>query len=245
MGRATLAGGHPAMKKPSIGLPAPSLAVGSRVYLLESGVPVEYLVVNQGIPSDSTLYDESCDGVWLLRKDVYEKRIWDSTDSDYQNSDIHAYLNSTFLSLFDSNTQNAIKAVKIPYLNGYGGSNSGSSIAFGSDGLETQIFLLSAYEVGFGSASYVTTNYYCDGEVLTYFTALSNAERIAYLNGTAESWWLRTVYKNDTNGVLRVRYDNGSYAGNAVTMEYGIRPALILPSTAIFDEEALLFKGVA
>lgn len=40
--------------------------------LNEKGTPVDYLVVNQGIPEDSPLYDASCEGTWLLRKDISE-----------------------------------------------------------------------------------------------------------------------------------------------------------------------------
>lgn len=53
---------------PSAGILASDLAVGDIVKLTESGTPVEYIVVNQGIPENSGLYDSSCNGTWLLRK---------------------------------------------------------------------------------------------------------------------------------------------------------------------------------
>ena len=75
MGKVMISGVAPQMKAPVIsGILASDLAVGSSVYLMENGVATEYLVVNQGIPSGSSLYDSSCDGTWLLRKDIYEKR---------------------------------------------------------------------------------------------------------------------------------------------------------------------------
>jgi len=74
-----------------------SLEVGSVVYLNENGSPVEYLVVNQGIPESSSLYDSSCDGTWLLRKDLISTSTWGNTYSVYQNSGIHTYLNGDFL----------------------------------------------------------------------------------------------------------------------------------------------------
>ena len=78
-------------------------------------------------------------------KDVYETRQWNSSNvNDYANSTIHSYLNSYFLAMFDSNIQNAIKQVKIPYVNGTGGS----AVASGANGLSAKIFLLSGYEVG-------------------------------------------------------------------------------------------------
>lgn len=47
---------------PSAGILASDLAVGDIVKLTENGTPVEYIVVNQGIPGNSSLYDSSCDG---------------------------------------------------------------------------------------------------------------------------------------------------------------------------------------
>ena len=71
MGRAIVAGGNPKMKAPVTGILAQDIAVGSTVKLMEGGTAVEYLVVNQGIPENSNLYDASCDGTWLLRKDIH------------------------------------------------------------------------------------------------------------------------------------------------------------------------------
>ena len=47
---------------PSTGILASDLAVGDIVKLTENGTPVEYIVVNQGIPENSGLYDASCNG---------------------------------------------------------------------------------------------------------------------------------------------------------------------------------------
>ena len=57
-----------------------SVAVGSIIKLNESGSPVEYLVVQQGKPG--SMYDDSCDGTWLLRKDIAEKRAWNSLNNN-------------------------------------------------------------------------------------------------------------------------------------------------------------------
>ncbi len=107
-----------------------SMSVGSTVKLNLGGTPKDFLVVHQGLPS--SMYDSSCNGTWLLLKDIYSNRTWDSSNNDYKNSDIHSYLNSTFLNLFDDDIKNAIKQVKIPYQNGTG---SGGSVASGSNGL--------------------------------------------------------------------------------------------------------------
>ena len=45
-------------------------AIGSIVKLKVNGAAKEFIVVHQGKPS--SLYDESCNGTWLLMKDIYE-----------------------------------------------------------------------------------------------------------------------------------------------------------------------------
>ena len=106
-------------------------AVGSIVKLKENGALVDYIVVHQGKPS--SLYDASCDGTWLLRKDILETRQWHSSNvNDYANSTIKAYLNSTFLARFDANIQAQIKQVKLPYR---AGSGTSTTITSGASGL--------------------------------------------------------------------------------------------------------------
>lgn len=238
MGRAIVAGGKPAMAAPVTGIPASDLAVGSTVKLMENGSPVEYLVVHNGLPS--SMYDASCDGLWLLRKDIYEERQWHSSASNsYKASTIHSYLNSTFLGLFDADTQAAIRQSKIPYVNGTGAS----AVASGANGLSTKVFLLGGYEIGWTQS---TGKFPIDGACLSYFSGIAAVDnkRIAYLNGSAKYWWLRSPNTSVTNIVWHVNSDAniGSRACNNVL---GIRPALILPKTAIFDEETMTLKGVA
>ena len=242
MGHVLLSKEVPNLTVPVTGILASTLSVGSSVYLMENGTAVEYLVVNQGTPSGSSLYDASCDGTWLLRKDIYETRAWHSSDvNDYAKSTIHSYLNSTFLGLFDSDIQAAIKEVKIPYVNG----TANSAVASGANGLAAKIFLLSGYEVGWTKS---TNSYFpIDGACLSYFsgTAATDSKRIGYLNGTATLWWLRSSYTYSTSYAWRVS-TNGSYSFlSGCSGSYGIRPALVLPSNALFDKNTLLLKGVA
>ena len=223
------------------GILASDIAVGSSVYLMENGTAAEYMVVHQGLPS--SMYDASCDGCWLLRKDRYEKRQWNSSDSNsYKDSTIHSYLNSTFLGLFDSGTQDAIKEVKIPYVNG----TANSSVASGANGLAAKIFLLSDYEVGFTTDD----NRYIPvvGAKLSYFssgtgTAACNL-RMVIVDGLAVSWWLRDPMTLNTTYARNVM-NSGSCGGDTCSKRSGIRPAFVLPSTAVFDETTMLLKGVA
>lgn len=219
---------------PSAGTKLSTLDVGKSVFANVNGVRKEFLVVHQGLPSN--LYDASCDGTWLLMKDIYENRVWQSGNiNKYESSDIHAYLNSTFLNLFDSNIQKAIKQVNLPYRKngGFGGTDQS-----GANGLSCKVFLLSGYEVGWTSSD----NQYFpqDGAKLSYFeSGLSSSalnKRIAYLNGSAALWWLRSPYTSGTGSVWFV-YSNGSYSNSNASYSLGIRPALILCSDALVDDE--------
>ena len=225
-------------KAPIVGKKASDFAVGESVFLNENGTPVEYLVVNQGIPSASSLYDSSCDGLWLLRKDVYNEQANDSSSNTYSNSDIHTYLNEDFLGLFDADTQAAIKQVKIPYA---AGASAGYPIKSGADGLDAKIFLLSIREVDYtGSSSYAPE----DGACPDYFNGADDSTKIAYLDGTATWWHLRSPNTNSASSGWYVT-TTGGFTYGGVDGERGIRPALILSANAVFDGETRLFKGVA
>lgn len=208
-------------------------AVGSTVKLKVNGTAREFLVVHQGKPS--SLYDESCNGTWLLMKDCYENRQWHSSNSNsYKASTIHSYLNGTFLNLFDADIREVIKQVKIPYVNGTGNS----AVASGSSGLSCKIFLLSGREVGFSTSD----NQYFpnDGAKLSYFESGTGSsalnKRIAKLNGSATYWWLRSPYTSNTYGAWYVS-SGGSYDGGDCTRSYGIRPALVLPSNLLVSAD--------
>lgn len=210
-----------------------SLAVGSSVYLNVGGVRKEFLVVHQGLPS--SLYDASCDGTWLLMKDCYENRQWNSSESNvYETSTVNTYLNGPFLSLFDSNIQGIIKQVKIPYRTNGG---SGGTDQSGANGLSVKIFQLSGYEIGWTTA--IDPYLPVDGVKLAYFESGTSAsaqnKRIAYLNGSAVDWWLRSVNGYSATSVWVVDSSGGSVV-RGVSFSLAIHPALILPSTTLVDD---------
>lgn len=208
------------------GVPISTLAVGSSVFMNVDGVRTEFLVIHQGLPSSS--YDTSCDGTWLLMKDIYELRAWDSTNADYENSDIHSYLNDTFVNLFDSNINSIIKQVRIPYT-----KFIGKILATGSSGLLTKVFLLSSFEAG-GSLA----NRNQEGAVVDYFNGSDKSKRKAYLNGSAVDWWLRCSDNRDYTEYYTYATlvsESGSFVSTLIDRSSGVRPALILPSDALVD----------
>lgn len=214
-------------------------AVGSIVKIKVNGASKDFIVVQQGNPNTGT-YDSSCAGTWLLMKDIYTTMKWDGSNNDYKNSDVHSYLNGTFYNLIDSDIRNAIKQVKIPYQNGTG---SGGSLATGSNGLSTKVFLLSGYEVGWTTSD---NGYFPkDGVRLAYFGNSSggNSKRIAYNGSSAATWWLRSP-SDDTNSVWNVK-SGGSYGYWDYYGTYGVRPAFILPSTLVVSDDGTVSVNTA
>lgn len=206
-------------------------AVGSIVKIKVNGAAKDFIIVHQGLPSSA--YDASCNGVWVVMKDIYTTMKWDGSNNDYLNSDMTAYLNGTFISLIDADIRNAIKQVKIPYTN-----YSNNNVMSGSNGLSCKVFLLSGTEVGFSGVSYMNT----EGAKLSYFDSAS--KRVAYNGSSAAVWWLRSPYTYGSNGVWTVKAD-GSSDGWGCSNTCGVRPAFVLPSTLVVSDDGTVSTNTA
>lgn len=202
-------------------------AVGSIVKIKVNGAAKDFIIVHQGLPSSA--YDASCNGVWVVMKDIYTTSTFGNNNS-YKDSGIHTYLNGTFYNLIDSQIRAVIKQVKIPYTN--------SGVQSGANGLSTKVFLLSGTEVGFSGVSYMNT----EGAKLSYFDSAS--KRVAYNGSSAAEWWLRSPYTGNSNGVWYVKSDGSSglwYCGSTG----GVRPAFILPSTLVVSDDGTVSVNTA
>lgn len=196
------------------------MAVGSTVKIKVNGTVKDFIIVHQGKPS--SIYDDSCDGTWVLLKDVYTTSTFGSRNNSYKDSSIHSYLNSTFYDLIDSDIRAVIKQVKIPYW--YGTGRDGS-LATGSNGLSTKVFLLSCYEIG-ARNGYGIPN---DGAELDYF---KSGDRVAYGSGGATTWWQRSPQTGNTYNVWFVNSAGSSNVNNYGNPN-GVRPAFVLPSLLV------------
>lgn len=204
------------------------MTVGSTVKIKVNGTAKDFIIVHQGKPS--SIYDDSCDGTWVLMKDIYTTSTF-GNDNSYKDSSIRSYLNSTFYDLIDSDIRAVIKQVKIPYW--YGTGRYGS-LATGSNGLSTKVFLLSCYEIGERNGSYIPD----DGAELEYF---ESGDRVAYdSSGGAATWWLRSPQTRNTYNVWFVNSDGSSNVKNYDNYN-GVRPAFVLPSLlAVLNDGTVL-----
>lgn len=248
MGRVIMSGIVPTLKAPVTGIAASTLAVGSTVKLMESGAAVEYLVVNQGKPSGSSLYDDSCDGTWLWRKTPLTDRMqFNSTAvNGYGTSSINTYLNGTFFNTFGTAEQAVIKETKIPYR--YGNTTNATPVYSGVNGLSVKAFLLSCYEVGIltdTTSSAVPIP--AEGGKCSYFEEGQGTSANAIRAYGSAPQWTRTPYCSANYGAYgnaQIAYNGGLGVQN-VTNTWQVRPAVILDSAALFDPDTMLLKGVA
>ena len=192
-------------------------AIGSIVKIKESGTAVNFIVLKHGYPSDGN------GRTLLLRESLYDTRQWHTSNVNaYASSAIDTWLTGTYLNLIDADIRAQISEVSIPYTVGNGSTTVSS--------LSRKVFLLSYTEVGFSGSSYAKV----EGTALEYFN--SNAARIAYLNGTATLWWLRSPYTGSSTHAWLV-YTNGSYGSYSCSYTYGVRPAFTLPSSLSVSDD--------
>ena len=200
--------------------------VGSTVTLKVNGADAEFLVVHQGNP-DPDVYDPSCEGTWLLMKNVYSQRPWGSA-SCYADAPVHTWLNSTFLELLDSGIRPAVKTVRLPYA-------EGSTVHTGAEGVSAQIFLLSMREMGTPAAQ--KTGLADEGALLDYFTDGDGGDDP--LRASSARYWTRSPYTGGGGNVWSVAGESGICSYRAGSSSYGVRPALILPQAMPVEDGAV------
>lgn len=200
--------------------------VGSTVTLKVNGADAEFLVVHQGNP-DPDVYDPSCEGTWLLMKNVYSQRPWGSA-SCYADAPVHTWLNSTFLELLDSGIRPAVKTVRLPYA-------EGSDVHTGAEGVSAQIFLLSMREMGTPATQ--KTGLADEGALLDYFTDGDGGADP--LRASSARYWTRSPYTGGGGNVWSVAGESGICSYRVGSSSYGVRPALILPQAMPVEDGAV------
>lgn len=204
-----------------------NVAVGTVLKMQENGVPAQYIVIQQGLPS--SLYDSSCNGTWLLRRYVYPgtSTIWQNAgdELDYSKSLLNNVTQSV-LSAYDAETLNTIYTVKIPYCYNMGGVKSGSS------GMSTKIFVLSPHEYCDPNSS----RYGVDGAALSWFSGVSGSDLVSRAVCGAEYWGRSTPFAEYGSQFPRVTEDGFSTASWYLYSAFA-RPCIIRPSSLLVDDD--------
>lgn len=206
------------------------------VYLQEQEGWIPYIVIQQGKP-ESGNYDDSCDGTWLIRQNDPTAFRWDTESGTlYPDSDVNNWLNITFLNFLTSDFRNALKTVRIPYCS----NRSPETIASGPQGLECQVFLLSASEIGANSGPGQPST---EGALLQYFIAGDTSSAKNRRSSIKNQYWTRSVSTNSGWAILQNAGDPDDIKVNTA---YPVMPVIILPSyLPVDDNDHVLFSAPA
>ena len=228
MGHAIVSGGAMA-SVPAVGIRLGDIAEGQIVKLLENGTSVEFYVAKHD-------YESGLNGTGrtlLVRKNIYPSLVkWHLANnfSAYASSYIDSWLNGSYKALLDSAVQTAIASTNFYYTPSFSNKTVTS--------LSRAVFTLSATEFGVPKADVFNT----EGSALPIASSLQPV----VFNGALAEQWTRSPNIQTSGRVICIGI-NGFQVSLLTRPDASntIRPCFTLPSNALFDEETLLFKGVA
>lgn len=191
--------------------PIGELLAGTIVYMNVDGSRTPYIVVHQGNP-DTTVYDASCNGTWVLMKDIYSLTRWQTRQNSYYYSSdcLVRQLAQSFPSKLDTVIQNNLIPLKLLNIQYSWQDISGD-----------KTFPLTSNDLS-------NMDYFSDGVV---------SKRIAQYNGVATGYWLRDLDSYGANikyvtasGAISTRDDNSYLSGY---QGQGFRPMYILNTASL------------
>lgn len=225
--------------------------IGDIVKIKENGVPVEFIVIQKGVPNS---YDASCDGVWVLRNRVIMAGIQEAAGIvNYEASAARAWLENTYFSMFDGVLRASAKYAALPYTFWHGRNSCETRTT------ANHCFLLTGRETGYIDNS--TDQLKNDaGTRLAYFpftasfpgeTLPSCPQRIAYDDsGKAQLWRLRSsdVWDSPDNiSFWTISPNNGHPFRDfySLIQRRGMRPTMILDYNMVVDDSGMVVTNTA
>lgn len=233
MGKVMMSGIVPQLSTPVVppkGLELSTIAEGSTVYINENGSPVAFYVAKHN-------YEQSLNGAGrtlLVRKQVHSLMAWDDNGKhSYQNSTVDSWLNGTYKASLDSIVRSVIGQTKFYCTGGHNGYSYNDSVIT----ISRSVFLLSLTEYGISGGG---TLWNIEGSALPIASAnLRSSDLGQWTRSSGTGRNREYAYFVDSNDFFfddnRRKSMNGGY----------VRPCFTIPSTALFDEETLLFKEVS
>ena len=199
---------------PVEGIPLSEFPVETLIRMVEGGEGVNFYLAKHD-------YESGLNGVGrqlMARKDCYDERQWHSSNVNaYATSDIDAWQNGDYKSLFSEAVQSMMGTTKFYYTVG----NGNKTVTI----LERAIFLLSATEMGGKSSN----DYY---KMNSEGTTLSIAATLR--NSLTNVMWTRTPSTGDYGSAFHIGASTTA-AGNGVTAIAYSRPCFTLPADALVD----------
>lgn len=215
----------------SFGVPVGELAVGASVYTDFGGSRTEFIIANQGNP-DSSIYDNTAAGTWLLIKNIYEINVkyrqYSASSSLYTDSYLVGIMNE-YLEKFPAAIQHTIRTINLP-CNGYNGSTV--------DSLSCKLFPLSVAELE-PQNSYISFH---DGAVLQLFNNDDHNLKIAYYNNSAKRYWTRSGESQMYGNNIYIINETGWVRSNKTITDghpeqAGTRFAFLVPTETLVDSD--------
>lgn len=206
-------------------------SVGSTIKMDINGNKRVWRIAYKGNPNPN-LYDESCNGVWLVLNTIYSTRA-NGSDCQYAGGTIDTYLNGTFLDRIDKdgNAAKYIKDVKIPYAKKQG--DGSWEVQTKENGLSCKVFLPSIFELG-GAEN---LSIYKDGSKLGYYDGSPSTLTLEQ-SGTPAPWRTRTV-TSDAQSEFSVDA-TGTITTCAPTDVIGVVPCVIMKPDALVENGIII-----
>ena len=190
---------------------------GSIVKIKENNIPVEFYVAKHDYESELN----GAGRVLLLRKDCYDKRLWNTVKGNtFSSSAILSWLNGAYYNVLETAAKSLITPTKYYY--SYG--NQSTAMTTG----ESNIFILSVTELTQRTQIGVNT----EGKYL----GLATEAVLTHINGVQVDQWTRSP---ETNSDANTWVIHGASRVDSYRADYdkqGARPCFTLPSTAKFDK---------
>lgn len=206
-------------------------SVGSTIKMDINGNKRVWRIAYKGNPNPN-LYDESCNGVWLVLNTIYSTRA-NGSDCQYAGGAIDTYLNGTFLDRIDKdgNAAKYIKEVKIPYAKKQG--DGSWEVQTKENGLPCKVFLPSIFELG-GAEN---LSIYKDGSKLGYYDGSPSTLTLKQ-SGTPAPWRTRTV-TSDAQSEFSIDA-NGTITTCSPTDVIGVVPCVIMNPDALVENGIII-----
>jgi hypothetical protein len=212
---------------------------GYTVYLQESGQ--EYAAVRkqpEGVYFPYLALTNDYDGsTLLLRQDIDEYHSYNDYRAYYEDSEVDVYLNTVVIERFPQALREAIVTSTITITEKYRTEVEPGLFWKVTCQIERKVFLLSGTETGFKYRESVLP---IEGKKLTYFEEIES--RIAYENGEAAPWLLRTPTVEYDSLASAVSPEGLIAPLNAFGVS-GVRPAFCLPTTTPITTDSAIVPG--